>query len=315
MLSMISFAMSILIFLPFIKSKTTNWFIVQSPPLFVSFFSVFAIKRFMGKKVCLNVSDLWPGSAVELGVLKKGKLYKLLCKMESYIYRKSDLISGQSQEIVDHIEGFTSSPKFVYRNLPRTNSSGTSHDSLNENRKVVYAGLLGFAQGVYKICTEINFHSLGLEFHIYGNGMEKEQIQEFIDQNPERGLHYHGTFEQKEAGQILQKYDAALVPLVVRIHGAVPSKVFELANLGVPILFAGGGEGADIVNKMGLGLTCDPGDVKAIESMLLNFKNLEEAEHISIRKRLDESSKLTFNYEEQFKNFVEFIEMDRETQS
>ncbi len=308
MLSMISFALSILLFLPFAKTRSVSWFVVQSPPLFVSFFSVFAVKQLLRKRVCLNVSDLWPGSAVELGVLKKGKLYKLLCRMESYIYKKSDLISGQSQEIIDHVRGFTTRPCFVYRNIPKGDTDFVNSLPAKGRKKVVYAGLLGFAQGVYKICSEIDFLSLGLEFHIYGNGMEREEIETFIEQNKGKGVFYHGTFKKEDAAMVLGSYDAALVPLTVRIHGAVPSKIFELTNLGVPILFAGGGEGATIVETMGLGLTCTPGDIKAIERMLIDFDNLSEADYSTIKENLLDASANTFNYQEQFANFLNFME-------
>lgn len=309
-LSMTSFALSLLLFLPFTKTKSVSWFVVQSPPLFVSFFSVFAIKRLLRKKVCLNVSDLWPGSAVELGVLKKGRLYKLLCRMESYIYKNSDVISGQSQEIIDHIRGFTLRPSFVYRNIPKNGSGFETNLPSRVPKKVVYAGLLGFAQGIYKICSEIDFNSLGLEFHIYGNGMEREEIEAFIDENQERGVFYQGTFKKEEAANVLRGYDAALVPLTVRINGAVPSKIFELTNLGVPVLFAGGGEGASIVEGMGLGMTCAPGDVRAIEKMLIDFDNLSEMEYSLIKKRLLNASENSFNYKEQFTSFLNFMESE-----
>lgn len=311
-LSMISFAISILLFLPFAKTRSVKWFVVQSPPLFVSFFSVFAIKNLLRKKVCLNVSDLWPGSAVELGVLKKGSLYKVLCRMESYIYKKSDIISGQSQEIVDHVRGFAARPCFVYRNLPKGGSGFVNSLPAKGHKKVVYAGLLGFAQGVYKICSEIDFLSHDLEFHIYGNGMEREEIEAFIAENKERGVFYHGTFKKEDAASVLGGYDAALVPLTVRIKGAVPSKIFELTNLGVPVLFSGGGEGARIVETMGLGLTCPPGDVKAIEKMLTDFNDLSEADYSLIKEKLLDASENTFNYKEQFSNFLNFIETEYE---
>ena len=47
-----------------------------------------------------------------------------------------------------------------------------------EKLKIVYAGLLGIAQGINKLCEELNYNNI--EFHIYGAGAEKEKIQSFI---------------------------------------------------------------------------------------------------------------------------------------
>ena len=55
-----------------------------------------------------------------------------------------------------------------------------------------------------------------------------------------------------------------LFPLTVRIRGAVPSKLFDLLPLGVPILFCGGGEGEEIVKENQLGLVSAPGDYERL---------------------------------------------------
>ena len=46
---------------------------------------------------------------------------------------------------------------------------------------MVYAGLLGIAQGIYKLCTELDYNKV--QFHIYGAGAEKVKIESLIKKN------------------------------------------------------------------------------------------------------------------------------------
>lgn len=93
--------------------------IVQSPPLPVAYGALKLFKGLYRKKVILNVSDLWPLSAVELGVMRKGSTFhRILAHMERRIYHLADAIMGQSEEILEHVKQFE--PKkdcFLYRNL------------------------------------------------------------------------------------------------------------------------------------------------------------------------------------------------------
>lgn len=99
--------------------KSYDCVIIQSPPLLVSYSAMKLFKAVYGKKTILNVSDLWPQSAVELGAMREGSMsYKVFAHCERYIYKKADAVFGQSQTILDHIRGFEpDKDMFLYRNL------------------------------------------------------------------------------------------------------------------------------------------------------------------------------------------------------
>lgn len=107
--------------------KSYDLVIVQSPPLPVAYSAVKLFKGIFRKKVVLNVSDLWPLSAVELGMMKKGSfIFRLFSHMERVIYHDADAIMGQSEEIIEHIKGFEPKKKcFLYRNLKPCGKTGT----------------------------------------------------------------------------------------------------------------------------------------------------------------------------------------------
>lgn len=287
------------------KIKKADWVIIQSPPLPVSFSATVLFKKIFNKKVALNVSDLWPLSALELGAMKKGRLYNLLEKIERFNYKNTDLIIGQSDEILEHIRGIVSKKDFLYRNIPNaTLVQPLSQEQKGDSFKIVYAGLLGVAQGIYNIIENIDFGKLGVEFHIYGNGNEKDKIIDFIEKNPTSNVFYNGTLSKTELSNKLITYHAALVPLVNNIKGAVPSKIFELMHLGIPLLFCGGGEGAKIVDKYKIGFTSPPSNYNALSSSILKMKDLRSEEYEELKKTCLSVALEDFNFEKQMSNLL-----------
>jgi hypothetical protein len=115
--SMLSFAFTIWSTVFNFLIKKPNLCIVNSPPLFVGL-SGLLLTKFIRCKSILNVSDLWPLSALELGIFKKGKLYSLLKKIELLNYKLATNIIGQSNEINEHIFNLVNKEPLLYRNAP-----------------------------------------------------------------------------------------------------------------------------------------------------------------------------------------------------
>jgi glycosyltransferase involved in cell wall biosynthesis len=232
----------------------------------------------------------------------------LLKYLEKFIYKNSDVILGQSQETLNHIKNFVDKPFFLYRNLPKIPEVNQELEKEQKTgvKLIVYAGLLGFAQGILEICKNVDFENIRCEFHIYGRGMQEEDIKNFIS-NSDKPIYFHGAFLKSEANTILSKYDAALVPLATHIKGAMPSKIYELIQLEVPILFSGKGDGATLIIEEEIGLVSKPGDWKSINSMLDSFSKMSEQE---INKWINNQRSLhrdRFNYNTQFEKLNTFL--------
>ena len=271
-ISMLSFSLSVFFSLTFLRKGKFDYVIAESPPLTLGL-SAYLLSRFAGSRLILNVSDLWPLSAKELGAISDGFLYRKLMNLERYIYKKSFICLGQSQEIVNYIKQNGGSNTYLFRNgvdPKRFMKHGLVRD--NKSVKIVYTGLLGIAQGILEICKHISFKSLGVEFHIYGAGAEKEEIERYLTENPERGIIYHGTVSSNEIPDILSQYTATLTSLVKNIYGAVPSKIYESMAAGLPILFSGDGEGRYIIEEYNLGWTSAAKDYITLQS---NIKKLQ----------------------------------------
>jgi glycosyltransferase involved in cell wall biosynthesis len=308
LVSMLSFSFSLFFSLPYLLKRKAQVTIVNSPPLFTGAGGVLVAKLLKCKCV-LNVSDLWPRSALDLGALKPGKTYRILERLEYWMYKKADLILTQSEESMSYIESKKApAQKIIYRNLPASVKT-MSLTSETEPFKIIYAGLLGVAQGVYELIKNVDFKALGVELHIYGEGNERQDIENFLSQKEDSSIYYHGFVSPKKLESFLPGFNASLIPLVRPIYGAFPSKIFNAMMFGLPILFSGDGEGKAFVEKHEIGLTNKPGDYSKLSQNILSLKMMDDSEYDSLRKRCVNLLQSEFSQERQLRHLI--INLDK----
>lgn len=305
-INMVSFSCTSLFSVFYIRSKKPFYLLVESPPLTLAF-SGWLLAALSGAKLILNVSDLWPLSARELGAIKDGIIYRMLVRLEHFLYRRAFICSGQSQEIIDHISVNTPHKVYLLRNGVDTKRFDKAAYDPQRRYQLVYAGLLGVAQGILSICKNIDFTELNVEFHIYGTGSEKIEIEDFLRENPSRGIFYHGTLKRDEMPTMLGSYGGALIPLIKNIYGAVPSKIYEAMAAGLPIIFSGEGEGAKIINNTNAGWVIRPGDWVELRKGLQAFRDKQDMEYVKMRERNQHTAKKFFDRNEQIYTFSSFL--------
>jgi glycosyltransferase involved in cell wall biosynthesis len=306
-INMLSFSwMCLFAWFKLIKIKP-NYIMTESPPLTLAL-SGLILSKTTGAKHIMNVSDLWPLSAYELGAIEKGNLFSLLEWLEKFLYKNSFACTGQSQEIITAIKNKGGIRCHLYRNgvdferfdiKTKPNNMDTS--------KIVYAGLLGVAQGILVLCKAVPFKQLGFEFHIYGDGAEKKELEAFLTKNPDCGIYYQGNAPRKEIPTILHQYDLTIIPLIKPIFGAVPSKIYEAMAAGLPIIFAGGGEGAKLIKQHNTGWICEPSDFIAMTKTLSEISKLGAEELNQIKANCKLAAQNTFNREIQINQLHNFL--------
>lgn len=303
-LSVLSFSMSLFFYLLF--KKTPKKVIVQSPPLLLSFLSVFVLSL-KNKKIILNISDLWPLAAIELKALKEHSFsHKFSLWLERFIYKKSTLILGQSNEIITHVRTIVPSKKcFLYRNFPDHKVDNLElKTEENQPVKIFYAGLLGIAQGVFELCEKIDLKGLNVELHIFGDGAEKKQIETLLLSSNEPKIFFHGMLDRNELHKKIMSFDVAVVPLKTRIYGSVPSKIFEYGALGFPILYFGGGEGETIVFENQMGWVANVGNYEELNSKIKEISNLSKNKLDLLKKNIFEKAQINFNLDNQIEGLI-----------
>lgn len=308
-LSMLTHFLSLwLLAFPRLLFRRPDKIIVSSPPLLAAGAGVL-IGRLTAKRTILNVSDIWPLSASELGAMKEGKMYCFMQWLEKRMYRRAQAWMAQSTETLVHMKEVAQQekPPFLYRNLVHQDAAASSSPP-SGSKKILYAGLLGHAQGVLEISEQINFSELGVCLDIFGDGAEREAIENFAEQNPDRGISLHDTISQSDLIKKLPEYSAMLIPLKKPIHGALPSKLFFAIAHQMPVLYCGGGEGAMITSKEKIGWVSDPGDAAALVQNIRSLKEQTATDMMEMKEKLKLCSDHVFNAAEQDLRFLSFLE-------
>ena len=306
--NMVSFSFTSLFSWRYLRKKKLDYLIVESPPLTLGITAKW-LAKLTGAKLVVNISDIWPLSAKELGAISEGRLYSMLESVEHYLYKSGHICMGQSEEIVKHIEKSGGKNVYLFRNGvdPKRFEGVEKPEKEPEKFKIIYAGLLGFAQGIAEICRTINFAELGVEFHIYGAGGEQKEIEDFIAENPNNGIFYHGVVSRTELPKVLLGADMTLIPLVKNIFGAVPSKIYESMAAGLPIMFVGEGEGAKIVADNKLGLVAHAKDFEQLRKNIAYAKSHPE-EMSEIKANCQKCANDKFNRPKQVKALHDYLQ-------
>jgi glycosyltransferase involved in cell wall biosynthesis len=159
-------------------------------------------------------------------------------------------------------------PRAVIDELARLRA-GAATEPAGGPIRVVYAGLLGFPQGLELAVRAVEgMRDEQIELHLYGDGVDRPRLVEHCRARGLGHVHLHGFVSHDEYLRAIAGADVLLASLRPQAATAMPSKVFEYMAAGRPVVFAGTGEGAEVVEGAGAGLTVPYGDERALAERL-----------------------------------------------
>jgi glycosyltransferase involved in cell wall biosynthesis len=273
-----------------------DYILTESPPLFLGI-SGFLLSRWKRARWIFNVSDLWPESAVRLGVLKPGLALRFSKSMEAFYYRRAWLVTGQSSEIIQSIkQRFPGVPTFYLPNgvdtqrfrpdcaTPETRALLSSKPGC----VVLYAGLHGLAQGLEQIIEAADQlrDDTSLSFVLVGDGPVKRALVTEAEARGLTNIKFLDAVPQDQMPALVAAADIVVVPLKLHIPGAVPSKLYEAMSSGRALVVIASGEAADIVSRNKVGVVVAPGDTQGLTRSLLDLaRNLSHREQLGAEAR------------------------------
>jgi colanic acid biosynthesis glycosyl transferase WcaI len=251
--------------------------ITESPPLLLGI-SGFLLSRLKKARWVFNVSDLWPESAVVLGVLGDGASTKLAYKLEAFCYRRAWRVSCQSREIRASVDRrFPEVGTLAFFNGVDTDRFDPVHRSEGVKREMasgvecvaLYAGLHGIAQGLDQLLAAgERLRAEDLNLVLVGDGPVKAALLEEAKARRLDNVTFLPPHARQDMPRLLASADIAVVPLKTRIPGAVPSKLYEAMASGLPVVLVAEGEAAEIVRATECGIVVTPGDVDGLADAL-----------------------------------------------
>ncbi|WP_238882193.1 glycosyltransferase family 4 protein [Clostridium sp. YIM B02551] len=273
--------------------------ITESPPLFLGW-SGYIISKMKKAKFVFNVSDLWPESAVKLGVLNNKLFIKMSTWLEEFCYRKAKLVTGQTKGIVNNIvdRGFPKEKVHLITNgvdtefFKKENRDDEYRKELGISDKfsVCYAGIHGIAQGleVIILTAEILREYKDIHFMFYGDGPEKDKLIEMMKEKGLNNITFMPVQMKPAMPRIIASMDATIVPLkkLDLFKGALPSKMFEALASELPIILAVEGEAEALIKDANAGIVVEPENPNEIaEAVLRLYKDAE------LKKQLGENGR------------------------
>jgi glycosyltransferase involved in cell wall biosynthesis len=283
------------------KVGRQDFLIVESPPLFLGI-SGFLLSLLKKAKLVFNVSDLWPDSAVAIGVIKNNGLIRISRLLEEFLYRQSDLITGQTQGIIHNIRSrFVDKPVFLITNGVNVDAFRLASDTteveaikrefeLNERFVIGYAGLHGLAQGLETVIQAARLLAAreDLLFAFFGDGPEKHKLVLLTRECGLKNVRFYSSQATTRMPAIVGSFDVALVPLkhIELFKGALPSKMFEAMAAAVPVIVSIEGEARELVEKAQAGLAIEAEDPKAMADAILRlYKDKELRRNFGLNGR------------------------------
>lgn len=258
----------------------------ESPPLFLGWSALY-LKRKKKAKLIFNVSDLWPESAEKLGVVTNKWMLKLAYNLEEKLYKRSALVSGQTQGICKNIN--QRFPKVTTYWLPNGvdvsyyNPTAVNGESwrLKNNFEAndvlfLYAGIIGLAQGLEVIlhAAQLVKDRPNLKFILLGSGPEKEKLQHLKTDLKLENVFFVDGVSKKEMPEIVAASDVSIIPLkkMDLFLGAIPSKIFENLAMQKPILLGVDGEARELFIEQGnCGLYFEPENHNALAEAVIKI--------------------------------------------
>lgn len=263
------------------KLKRSDILLVESPPLFLGITAMLLAKA-KGAKLVFNVSDLWPESAVQLGLVTNRAVIGLSTWLEELCYRRSALITGQTMGIVRNIQQRFPRKKVLWvpngvdlGAIAQAKDSGDPQQARARlgiapgDLVLTYAGIIGHAQGLEVVLRAASMLKHGSNFHflLIGDGPEKAMLQSMKAELGVDGVRFVDRMPRAELLSLLRATDAVVVPLRRNdlFKGAIPSKIFEALALGKPLLLGVEGEAKELfIDQGGAGLAFVPEDPRSL---------------------------------------------------
>ncbi len=289
---------------------------VESPPLFIGY-AARALARKWRCPYVFNVSDLWPESAIRMGVVKPGLATWLAERLELKLYRHAAAVTGQSSEIIGSVaQRSPQTPTAVITNGVDPSRFGKQFADADARELVghepgpifIFAGLLGHAQGldqILDIAAAMPADRPG-RFVLVGEGPERQHLEERIHREKIPRVRIVPAQPRERIPALLAAADVALVSLGMTIPGAVPSKIYEAMASNLPILLIAEGEPARRVEAAQCGVSVSPGDAAGAQQAVLRLAG-DPALRESLGAAGRQAAETTYNRNEIGKQLDRFL--------
>lgn len=257
--------------------------LVYSPPLPIGLSAL--VWRFVRRvPFVLNVQDLFPQSAIDLGILTQRGLIAFFQKLERFLYQRADAITVHSAGNRDYVlqHGGVGEKTSVVSNTvdvdhiqPGDTDNPLRHElGLDGQFVVSFAGVMGFSQDldtVVETAAILRGHN-EIRFLLVGDGVEKGRLQVLAASKNLQNIIWLPMQPRERYPAILQASDVGLATLRADVQTpTVPSKILSIMAAGRPVVASMpvSGDAPKLIEQACAGVIVPPEDPEGLSRALL----------------------------------------------
>ncbi len=143
-----------------------------------------------------------------------------------------------------------------------------------------------------------------VQVNIVGEGTKYKSLKEYVKKNRIKNVKFFGKVDRKEIIKFYQNTTILYAQLDEHFKTAMPSKLYEYASTGLPIIYGGVGEAVKFVDKLENSVSILPNRPELVREAILKLKEREF--EISTKNR--EIVKENYIRESQSSKIIEVIE-------
>lgn len=248
-----------------------------SPPIFQAV-SAWALARLKRASFLLEVRDLWPAFAVDMGVLRNPLLIWLAERLERFLYHHADYVIVNSPAYVAHVQSKGAAarkvaliPNGVETGMfdPEADGAAVRREFQLEGRFVVlYAGAHGPANdlGLVLQAADRLRDREDIAFVLVGDGKDKPGLVQQAEAMALSNVHFIPAQPKARMPELLTAADAGLAILqnIPMFTTTYPNKVFDYMAAGRPTVLVIDGVIREVIEAARGGIFVPPGDPAAL---------------------------------------------------
>ncbi|RUM68703.1 MAG: hypothetical protein DSZ05_00645 [Sulfurospirillum sp.] len=168
---------------------------------------------------------------------------------------------------------------------------------------LTYIGNVGIAQYI-NVLVDLAKRMPDIQINIIGEGSKYQELKRYARSNQINNITFYGKVKREKIIEFYKKTSVLFAQLDAKFKAAMPSKLYEYASTGLPIIYAGLGEARNFVKQLENCTTINPDDVKALEVAVKKYRE----EPIKISEKNKQFVYENFIREKQSQKMVDIVD-------
>ena len=261
-----------------IRLPRPDVYIASSPSLFTGLGGVI-ISKLYGKPLILDIRDIWPESAIELGELTSTFSKNIGFILQKMIYSKSNAFLVAVPGFSKHLssKNYSSGKKII----PLLNGVGDEFinkgeivsNYFSDTINLIYAGNIGLAQDFETIIKAAKLLGNKYNFIIIGDGIFKKKVLKSINDLNIQNVIIKNPMTKKELINEYAKAHIGIVSLKDKniFRNAIPSKTWEYMSCGLAVVCTIKGDIENLINESKGGICIEPENAEVFANTIKNL--------------------------------------------